>query len=329
MKKLGTLLLIISLLTACEEKNSKKYQPESIGALNTLAVVMSNSLWEGEVGDEVRKYFAAPVPALTFEEPLFSIDHMPRSVFTGTTRYRRLVLFVERDSLDLAHIKKDLYAAPQNIAVIKGRTNQEIIENIASKAPEIIANFRNMEIEEAQQRFLRSVNKNTILEEKFGISLRMPSLYKVGRDEENFVWLDRDIPKGTLNLLVYTMPLTGFDNDSTLVGEFIAMRDSIGQEFIPGPDVPGKITHMITERAFAPYIYSTEINGEEVIEARGIWEVKNFPMAGPFLTYIIDDEENNRKIVLEGFTFAPSTSKRDYMFELEAIMRSIKIKESR
>ena len=46
-------------------------------------------------------------------------------------------------------------------------------------------------------------------------------------------------------------------------------------------------------------------------------------MAGPFLCYIINDVENNRKMVIEGFTFAPSTGKRDYMFELEAILKSV------
>ena len=50
-------------------------------------------------------------------------------------------------------------------------------------------------------------------------------------------------------------------------------------------------------------------------------------MAGPFLNYIIKDPENNRLLVLEGFIFAPSTNKRDYMFELEAILKSLKIEQ--
>ena len=41
-------------------------------------------------------------------------------------------------------------------------------------------------------------------------------------------------------------------------------------------------------------------------------------MAGPFINYFIEDTNNNRWIVIEGFT-APSTKKRDYMFELETI----------
>jgi hypothetical protein len=52
--------------------------------------------------------------------------------------------------------------------------------------------------------------------------------------------------------------------------------------------------------------------------------MSGYPMAGPFITYIINDKANDRKLVLEGFTFAPATAKRDYMFELEAILKTLK-----
>ena len=123
------------------------------------------------------------------------------------------------------------------------------------------------------------------------------------------------------------MPGDYFDNDSSLVAAIIRMRDSIGKLYIPGPDVPNKTTYMGTEKAFAPAVFPTEINGIEAIEVRGIWEVINYPMAGPFLTYILKDKERQRNIVLEGFTFAPATNKRDYMFELEAIIRTATVKE--
>ncbi len=68
--------------------------------------------------------------------------------------------------------------------------------------------------------------------------------------------------------------------------------------------------------------------GRKAAEVRGRWEMSDYPMAGPFLTYIINDKPNNRKLVLEGFTFAPATEKRDYMFELEAILKTVKFNEN-
>lgn len=327
MKKFGTLLLVLFItVTSCKEDKKIEYKPESIGAINAVSVVMDNELWKGPVGDKVREYFAAPVLGLAWEEPIFTINHMSASVFTGTVKNTRSVLFVEKDSLDLGHIKTDVYARPQKVAVIKGRTDEEIIENLDENAAKIIEAFKSVEIDEAQKRFLRSVNKETVLEDKYGITLSMPSVYKVGKQEDNFVWIDRQIPKGVMNIIVYSMPGDSFNNDSTFVKEIVAMRDSIGKKYIPGPDMPGKVTYMMTEKAFSPYVFPATIAGKKAVEVRGIWEINGYPMAGPFLSYIINDEANNRKLVIEGFTFAPSTEKRDYMFELEAILKSIQFK---
>ncbi|MDC6350629.1 DUF4837 family protein [Zeaxanthinibacter sp. PT1] len=329
MKYLGTLLALLFLFTACEEKEKKKYKPESLGSINNLSVVMENQLWESAVGDSVRAIFAAPAVGLTWEEPLFNIEHMPQRVFTGTTRHRRSVLFVSIDSVSVAHFKKDVYARPQIVAVVKAPSKDQLIENLKKEAEPMIAAFKQQEIEETQSRFRRSLNKGTVLRDKFGLSLDLPLIYKVGKEEENFVWIDREIQKGTMNILAYTMPADYFDNDTTLVKDIVKMRDSIGKKFVPGPDIPGKTTYLSTEKAFAPHVYSTQVAGMDALEVRGIWEIENYPMAGPFLTYIIDDPDNNRKVVLEGFTFAPSTNKRDYMFELEAILKTLEFKTAK
>jgi hypothetical protein len=289
-----------------------------------MVVVIPNELWKGQVGDTIRKHFAAPVLGMPMDEPLFSIDQIDPRFFTGSIRHTRSILYVMEDSVDVAHVKTDMYATPQKVGVIKGTSEAEIIDNLESDADSIIAAFKNMEIAETQKRFDRSLNREGVLEEKFGISLKIPSIYKVGKKEDNFVWIDREIQKGTANIIVYEMPADSFKNDSTLVKDIVAMRDSIGEKYVPGPDVRGKITYMRTEPAYAPAVFPVEIAGLKGVEVRGIWDIKNYPMAGPFLTYILNDKENNRKLVLEGFVFAPATEKRNDMFQLEAILKTLK-----
>jgi hypothetical protein len=51
--------------------------------------------------------------------------------------------------------------------------------------------------------------------------------------------------------------------------------------------------------------------------------MQNDYMNGPFINYCIFDDKNQRILVLEGFCYAPSKQKRDLMFELEAIIKSI------
>lgn len=325
MKKLGTLaLLLVLILTSCNDGKNKNYLPTSIGAINSMVVVIDNELWKSKVGDSIRKHFAAPVLGMPMDEPLFSIDQIAPKFFTGSIRNTRSVLYVMEDSVNVGHVKSDMYATPQKVGVIKGADQDEIIDNVTKKSDEIIAAFKDMEIAEAQKRFNRSLNKEGVLQEKFGISLKVPSIYKVGKQEDNFVWIDREIQKGTANIIVYDMPANSFDTDSTLVQDIIAMRDSVGEKYIPGPDITGKVTYMRTEPAYAPAVFPVEIAGIKGVEVRGIWDIKNYPMAGPFLTYILNDKANNRKLVLEGFVFAPATEKRDDIFELEAILKTLK-----
>ena len=102
----------------------------------------------------------------------------------------------------------------------------------------------------------------------------------------------------------------------------ISMRDTIGKKHIPGSK---EGMYMITEAAYTPSTISTKILGKNAYETRGKWEVKNDFMAGPFLNYAIIDEKNNRLLVVEGFTYAPSVNKREFLFELEAIAKSLVI----
>jgi hypothetical protein len=325
MKKLLTLsLFAVLILSSCKDGEKQDYLPNSIGAYNTLTIVIENELWKSEVGDRIRENFAAPALGLTWDEALFSITQVPPQVFTGAVRNTRNVLYVMEDSLDIAHMKSNMFAKPQKVGVLKGRNKAEIIENLNEKASEFVEAFKKQEIEEAQRRFLKSLNKEKALEEHLGITLNVPSAFKVGREEDNFVWIDRQIQKGAMNIIAYSVPWNTFDNDSTFVQDIIKMRDSIGKLYVPGEDIPGKENHMITEKAFSPYVFPTEVSGRKAAEVRGIWEMSGYPMAGPFITYIINDKANDRKLVLEGFTFAPATAKRDYMFELEAILKTLK-----
>jgi hypothetical protein len=80
---------------------------------------------------------------------------------------------------------------------------------------------------------------------------------------------------------------------------------------------------MITEEAYSPYFSKVILAGKEAYETKGTWEMKNDFMTGPFINYAIVDKPNNRILILEGFCYAPSKEKRDLMFELESIIKSV------
>ena len=324
MNKMNKTLIIILtslLFFSCKKNEGEKFLPQSVGAINTLAVVIDNELWSGKIGDEIRNHFAAPVDGLPWDEPLFSIHQIPPAIFDGFARNSRNIVVVQKDTVETTGIAQDPYAKPQKVAFFKGKTEDEIISLIQEGAEKAIRTFKAHELRENQKRIKKSLNKEVALKEKFGISLNMPSVYKVAKEEDNFVWIRRELQKGHMNILTYQLPLNKIPQDSTRVEAIIKMRDSIGKVHIPGRE---EGMYMITEKAYAPYVFKAQIAGRSSIETKGMWEVKNFFMAGPFINYVIEDVPNNRLLVIEGFTFAPSTNKRDYMFELESILKTLK-----
>ncbi|SFU27240.1 protein of unknown function [Pustulibacterium marinum] len=317
--------MALFVLQACETTKEKDYRPPSIGTMNSISVVINNAMWNGKVGDKIRELFARPVDGLATEEPIFSLNQLPPSVFTGNTRIGRNVLIIQNSEENVARISEDLYATPQQVAVVKGSSEDEIIKLLDQNAEAMIKNFKEHELLEQQSRMRSSKIKEKELLDEFGITLKLPIVYRITTQKDKFFWIKRQIQKYEGGLLVYEVPYNSIPKDSTLSDALVKMKDSIGKANIPGRD-PDRMW-MVTEKAFAPSITHTTIDNRPAIESKGLWEMKNFLMGGPYVNYLIEDKPNNRYIVLEGFVFAPSIDKRDYMFELEAIAKSIKFKD--
>jgi hypothetical protein len=140
-------------------------------------------------------------------------------------------------------------------------------------------------------------------------------------DDGDFIWYRQHLYGGnSMELISYTLPIES--EDDRLGNNIVAARAMIGKKYIPG-EIEG--SYMITEEAYTPHIFHVELDQKKAYETRGKWEVKDMYMAGPFLSYTVVDEANNRLVVVEGFTYAPAINKRDYMFELEAILKTLKI----
>ncbi|HET8855857.1 MAG TPA: DUF4837 family protein [Salinimicrobium sp.] len=321
MKKILFFIANLLLLTACEEnpKESQVILSDSSGNINNLVVILDNEHWKGEIGEAIRLNLAAPVDGLPQIEPLFDINQMPPEAFQGFVRNSRIFLIVRKGEPAGVSVVEDPYARPQTGIIISGETNEEIIQQIEENSQRIIDILKETEITEQQRRIDKSLTDDSRLEEKLGVSLDFPTSYRYAKEGDDFFWIRKDIPHGSMEIFVYEVPINVIESDTNVIGNIIAMRDSIGKKYIPGP-VEG--SYMITEEAYAPYLFESEIDGKFAYETKGTWEVENAFMAGPFLNYAIKDEENDRYIILEGSTYAPSATKRDNMFELEAILRS-------
>lgn len=320
MKKALFLLLFVSaLLQSCTKKYDKNAVYTS-GKINTISVVIDDPLWKGEVGDSIRNKFASPVIGLPQEEPLFTINQYPVKLLEGFMTNTRNIIVVKKESQNKFEVVENEYAVPQNVFHISGNTAAAILELIEKNAPAIIKKMRQTEIEENQSIIDTSRISSQKIKNRFNIDLHIPKGYNYVLERKKFLWLKKEITSGNTSILVYEVPLSSFEKRANVVNSIIKIRDSIGNLYIHGKSYN---TPMVTEDSYSPYLFHIKIKKREAFETKGTWELKNDYMSGPFINYCIIDRSNNRVLVLEGFCYAPSKEKRDLMFELEAIIKSV------
>ncbi|MFV8368716.1 DUF4837 family protein [Flavobacterium sp. LB2R40] len=320
MNKAHFLFLFISLLLFSCKKENDHLPRKTTGKINTISVIIDDQLWNGDIGDSIRNKFASPVIGLPQEEPLFNINQYPVKLLEGFMTDTRAIIVVKKAEENKFEIRKNQYASPQNVFHISGKTGADIIACIEKNAAQMIQLIKETEIAESQRINTQSLIDPKIIANKFHVTLQIPSGYAYVLQKSNFLWLKKEIIGGNTSLLIYQVPLNTIKKEADLSTSIIKMRDSIGKLFISGKEPD---TNMITEEAYAPYLFKINLDGKETFETKGTWELNNDFMSGPFINYAIVDPEYNRILVLEGFCYAPSKEKRDLMHELESIIKSV------
>lgn len=321
-KTLFLWLFVACLLSSCSLKKDKLPE-DSSAAINTIAVIIDDQLWNGEVGDSIRNKFASPVLGLPQEEPLFSINQYPVKLFEGFSTDSRNLLIIKKENENKYEFKENEFASPQNAFHISGKTSFEILEILQKNAPDIIKKMRAIEITHNQKIIKDSLLDSKKIQKKFNIDLLIPSKYEYVMRRRNFIWLKSEITSGNNSLIIYQIPWKSI-RPNYAVNDIVKIRDSVGQLWIHGSALG---TKMVTEEAYSPYFSKTTLFGNNAYEIKGTWQMKNDFMSGPFISYAIFDKAHRRILVLEGFCYAPSKEKRDLMFELESIIKSIQIKK--
>ena len=323
MNKTLFLWLFVSFFVISCSFKKDRLPEDSSAAINTIAVIIDDQLWNGVVGDSIRNKFASPVLGLPQEEPLFSINQYPAKLFEGFSTDSRNILIVKKSAENKFEFKENEFVTPQNSFYISGKTSFEILELLEKSTPEIIKKMRAIEIAHKQKIIKDSLLDIKKIQKKFNIDILIPSKYEYVMRRRNFIWLKSEIVSGNTSLIIYQIPWKRI-NPKNAVNDAVKVRDSIGRLYIHGTAYK---TQMVTEEAYSPYFSITTLAGNKTYETKGTWQMKNDFMSGPFISYAIFDKAHKRILVLEGFCYAPSKEKRDLMFELESIIKSIQIKK--
>jgi hypothetical protein len=321
------LLFAISLLLVSCVGNDKSVLRTSIGKINKVMVVTKASHWNGNIGKKIKSSFGELMVGLPQPESLLKVSQVSPNGFGSMMKVARNILMIGVSDEEKYFVRKNVYAQPQTIVYVYAKDDEGVIKMFKKHEKEIIKTFIQSDISMTQSLFQKNKLDDSQYKtlQNLGISLTIHNKFNTVDDTGEFLWLRHHLTSGIAktgsnNILVYSVPL---EAEAKVSDSIITIRNRIGKKYIPGSDP--ETMYMITEKAYTPFTFDANIDGKKAYETRGKWEVKNDFMAGPFLNYTILDPNNNRLIVFEGFTYAPSVSKRAFLFELEAIAKSMKI----
>lgn len=343
-------------LIGCGEIDNRfDSKTNALGKTNEIVVVCDPSLWEdGPVKDSLLYYFASPYPVMPQPEPMFDIRHFTtEQLFADETRrelrtYLVLANLADEDSPTTKWVKQDLgeeklrrqsedkeyfssigrdkWARGQLIIYLFANSHDELADNMVKSFPSIARIVEKHDIVQVEAAtFLEGEDPSITarLQEKFGIRMRIPDDYQVALDEENRLWLRRDTREITNNMMITSIP---YRAESQLTRDsLIALRDKLGLAVSSDADS----SYMVTNAVDLPvYTYDSQIEESFVREMRGIWEMENDFLGGPFVSYAILSPDRTRIIFIDCFVFAPGKTKRNLIQQLEHIVRTLKFAAS-
>ncbi|MEM9525381.1 MAG: DUF4837 family protein [Bacteroidota bacterium] len=350
-----SLVLTLGLMAfSCSEDMQRNLQPtpSAFGGINDLMVVADSALWLNGARDSVAYFFEAPYIILPQPEPIFDVRHIEPERLEAQPTYRELRNYIvladlsNEDSPTTQMVLTDLndakiqqvheegfgsavarnkWATGQQLIYLLGRNQQELFNGLSTAHPAVVKRIAEAESERIKvTTYFRGIDRRLgdTVANRSGARLDIPGGYElVPINDPQFVWVRKDVKGGSLNIMATRVP---YENQEQLTKEGLKeIRDRVGREYISSTL---ENTYMKVNDTDLPlFTSSTELNGAYAIEGRGIWEMENDFQAGPFISYLINDEADRQLVLVDGFVLAPGEKKRELMGELEQVLRTVAV----
>lgn len=314
------MLLLTVMLGACEARFST---PASSGRPYEVLVVVDDSLWQRPAGRALFDVLDTDMPGLPQPERSFRISQTDPARFNQILNIFRNIIVVKIDPKTYTHTKmkyaRDVYATPQVMLTVQSPSEAEFAEYVSRHAQDIIDFLVKIEM----NRLGRELNKKhsvvteQLAQELFGCRMWAPEeiqSYKRGHD---FFWTSSNSATAMVNICMYAYP---YEGPHTFTKTYVlAKRDSVMRANIPG----SKPTMYMTTDTLCTNVKPIVVHNAYAMETRGLWQMKNDGMGGPFVSHSRVDTMNNRVVVVEGFVFAPEKMKRGLMRRLEGALYTL------
>jgi hypothetical protein len=279
-------------------------------------------------GTVVMEKLNAYILGLPQQESNFKIISINPEAFSTTFQGFANILKIDinpKYSKPSFKVVQDIYAHPQTVVYLTAPDGKAMADMVVTRSQQIIDLFVNAELKKEQANLRRTYSDKVRrqVQQQFGYDIYAPKEINAVKPGKDFMWASSNQLDNRLNICVYTYP---YASDEGLSEEhYIAIRDWFMRQNIQGEHAG---QYMKTNPDFV-FIRTITVNGHQVMEARGLWEMENDMMGGPFVSLTRLDQVNGRVVRAEAFLFAAGQKKRNALRQQEAILYTLKMPNER
>ena len=354
LRYLISILLLTTLASCSNQENPRfKVKPSALGVMNEIVVISDDDIWSSIVGDTVRHYFEGVYPLTPRPEPIFDLRQyeVAEINFQPLKKELRTYLilanladteseatqFVSRDLGEerIARAKSD---PTFNTSVGKDKwANGQILIYLFAYGTDALAtaveqHFNGISsrinehdaVQLYQSTYAKGHNRGLTsrLVERFGAEIDLPFDFQLvldKEDENGLIWVRKEMKEGVANIAIREYDYTSTD---------LISKQAAKERFDAfGTHVSSKRENtfiVINDRDLPILEFDRTISNRYAKEWRGIWEMENDFMGGPFMSYAVVNETTGKLLVVDSFIFAPGKKKRNAMQQLDLIVKSLK-----
>ncbi len=325
--KLFPLALFVATLVACGDDKPAKLPP-SKGLPCELLVVCDPQILGSDLRDSVASITEADAPGLGSAENIFRVNNIGTPGYTSVfwAMHSKVFFLIDKSlrkpELGVAH---DVKAKPQLEVYVKAPSLEAMRTFLGEKRETIQQLLMEFQITRlasmAQGKYSKKVSDE--LRAVAGYTVKMPTDMVATKRGRDFLWGGSNRDRRDINFVFYTYPWDG--GDIADIDSYTGRRDSVLRVNIPGgrPD-----QWMTTSRGddgeCVVWPRLRRLEGRTLLEVRGLWELHNGYMGGPFVSLVSVDTTERKVVVAEAFVFNPDGQKRDLMRQLEGCLRTLR-----
>jgi hypothetical protein len=319
------LLFATFILFSCKKSGVRgiKVDNFSNGKAGEVILVLDQKYATEEAKNHIIEVLTQPQPALNQIEPMFDLLHFDNKDFTNHfQRHRSIVQFDINPNFasNTLSIDADVWSRPQVHIYFKGNSMDSLLMLFKQHEDEIINALYNSDLKRVQY-FISTTNDAFIekkIFEQFGIQMTIPNTYTIAREEDDFMWLRFRTTRNDRFIIIYRT----LGNDLSRRA-LIDARNAMTQAYIPGA-VLGAYPIVAEVYQFPLYNDNVKVGSRVGAELRGLWESVNDKMGGPFYEFSFVDKTGENVISIGGFVYAPEEEKRNYLRDVEAIVKTVR-----